>query len=72
MIRTRELKFVHDPMGDRDELYDLAADPWELCNVAGQESYRSAQREMERRMLAWSIGTEDPAPVPLPEPRLRL
>ncbi len=35
MIRRGKFKFVHSPV-DPDQLYDLAADPRELLNLAGQ------------------------------------
>ncbi len=40
MVRTPEWKYVHDPMGDMDELYDLVNDPWELteCDRGGVQS----------------------------------
>ncbi|MFC1525199.1 sulfatase-like hydrolase/transferase [Candidatus Latescibacterota bacterium] len=66
MVRTREWKYVHDPMGDRDELYHLAADPWELENVAGEGQYSDVLARMQLRLADWSIGTEDSRPVPLP------
>ena len=34
MVRTREWKYVHDSMGDRDELYDLVNDPHELLMLS--------------------------------------
>jgi arylsulfatase len=66
MARTREWKYVHDPMGDLDELYDLVNDPWELQNVAADPAYRDVLTEMRLRLLDWSIETEDGQPVPLP------
>lgn len=67
MVRTREWKYVHDPMGDLDELYDLKSDPWELENVAGEAANRDVVSEMRRRLADWSIVTEDACPVTLPE-----
>ena len=67
MVRTREWKYVHDPMGDADELYDLANDPWELTNAAGDPANRDVLCEMRLRLADWSIRTEDAQPVPLPE-----
>jgi arylsulfatase A-like enzyme len=67
MARTREWKYVHDPMGDLDELYDLHNDPWELCNVAADPVYRDVVAEMRQRLMDWSIQTEDARPVPLPD-----
>jgi choline-sulfatase len=66
MVRTRAWKYVHDPMGDLDELYDLQRDPWELSNVAADASNREVLHALRLCMLDWSIRTEDARPVPLP------
>ncbi len=67
MVRTADWKYVHDPMGDRDELYDLANDPWELTNVANEAACEVMLAEMRLRLADWSIETEDAHPVPMPE-----
>jgi len=67
MVRTREWKYVHDPMGDLDELYDLVNDPWELENVVDEPAHRDVVAELRLRLLDWSIETEDARPVPLPK-----
>ena len=66
MVRTTDWKYVHDPMGDRDELYDLVSDPWELTNVAGDSSHASQVAQMRLRLGDWSIETEDAHAVPMP------
>jgi arylsulfatase A-like enzyme len=70
MARTRKWKYVHDPtghaMGDRDELYDLIHDPWELDNVVDDPAHAGVVAEMRLRLLQWSVQTEDSPPVPLP------
>lgn len=66
MVRTTAWKYVHDPMGDRDELYDLVNDPWELHNVATNPDHRDVIADLQRRLAAWSIETEDARPVPMP------
>ena len=66
MVRTVNWKYVHDPMGDRDELYDLVNDPWELTNVIDDSAHASMLAEMRLRLADWSIETEDSKPVPLP------
>jgi arylsulfatase A-like enzyme len=71
MVRTERWKYVHDSMGDRDELYDMHADPWELSNLEGVPGYETALDDMKKRLMDWAIRTEDPAPVELPEPKLR-
>ncbi|MBN1402275.1 MAG: sulfatase-like hydrolase/transferase, partial [Anaerolineae bacterium] len=68
MVRTREFKYVHDPMGDKDELYNLVADPWELTNVADAPEYADALHDLRLRLADWSILTEDSPPVALPDP----
>ena len=67
MVRTRAWKYVHDPMGDRDELYDLAHDPWELENVVDDSAHREVLADLRLRLADWSIKTEDAKPMPLPE-----
>ena len=67
MVRTRHWKYVHDPMGDSDELYDLAYDPWELRNLADDPAHREVLAEMQGRLADWSVRTEDAPPVPLPD-----
>jgi len=67
MVRTREWKYVHDPMGDKDELYDLVNDPWELANVVDDLANSAIIADLQRRLADWSIMTEDSPPVPLPD-----
>jgi choline-sulfatase len=67
MVRTTQWKYVHDPMGDLDELYDLVNDPWETRNVAADPSNASVVSEMRLRLADWMIRTEDAVPVPLPD-----
>ncbi len=68
MVRTREYKYVHDPMGDKDELYDLVNDPWELRNVVDDPAHAQMLHDLRLRLANWSIMTEDGRPVPLPDP----
>lgn len=68
MVRTREWKYVYDPMGDLDELYDLVNDPWELTNVASDPGNAGVIADMQLRLADWSIDTEDSPAVPLPAP----
>lgn len=53
MLRTSGWKYVHDPMGDLDELYDLSADPGELFNLAGFEHCRTRAAEMKELLDRW-------------------
>jgi len=54
-------------MGDRDELYDLTKDPWELQNVIGDPAYGDVLNDLRLKLADWSIMTEDSPPVPLPD-----
>jgi arylsulfatase A-like enzyme len=67
MVRTLEWKYVHDPMGDKDELYDLVNDPWELYNVIDDADHRAIVADLQLKLADWSIRLEDAKPVPLPE-----
>jgi arylsulfatase A-like enzyme len=65
MARTRDWKYVHDPMGDLDELYDLQNDPWELTNIAHLAEHAGVISMMRGHLADWSIHTEDAQPVPM-------
>lgn len=67
MVRTRHWKYVHDPMGDLDELYDLQNDPWELSNLIDNPAHAAVLADLRLRLADWSIETEDAKLVPLPE-----
>jgi arylsulfatase A-like enzyme len=81
MVRTKEWKYVTDPMasgatltsgsdggpGDVDELYDLTKDPWELRNVAHMSDNADVISEMRSLLAGWMIDTEDPNPVEIPD-----
>jgi arylsulfatase A-like enzyme len=67
MVRTPDWKYVHDPMGDRDELYNLTRDPWELHNVVDEQANKDVLAALRLSLLDWSIATEDSQPVPWPE-----
>jgi arylsulfatase len=81
MVRTREWKYVTDPIargatltsgsdggpGDVDELYDLTRDPWELRNVAHHPENAGVISEMRSLLAGWMIDTEDPSPVEIPD-----
>ncbi len=66
MVRTIEWKYIYDPMGDLDELYDLKNDPWEMTNLANKSNFKDIKNEMKSYLLNWAISREDSEPVPLP------
>jgi arylsulfatase A-like enzyme len=65
MVRTHRWKYVYDPGDPVDELYDLERDPWELENVAARAEHGAVVQELRRRLLDWSLRTQDARPVPL-------
>ncbi len=69
MVRTADWKYVTDPLGDLDELYDLKADPFELTNLAARPEHAERVAQMQRLLLDWALRTEDHRPVPLPPAR---
>jgi N-sulfoglucosamine sulfohydrolase len=57
-IGERSLEsYLHRP---KEELYDLAKDPHELKNVAGDAKYAEALADLRRRLKAWQKATKDP------------
>ena len=54
MVCSKAGKYVHDPMGDLDELYYLESDPWELQNLAGKPDYSDKEAELRAVLSAWS------------------
>lgn len=73
-VRTSRWKYVvdapdADPWNDADadrytetELYDLAADPYELDNLAGLESHREVADGLRAELLDWLERVEDARP----------
>jgi arylsulfatase A-like enzyme len=53
MVTDGVWKLVHDPMGDSDELYHLAEDPWELRNLAHHRTQYGRVEELRARIGAW-------------------
>jgi arylsulfatase A-like enzyme len=67
MVRSGHWKYTHDvtSSGQSDELYDLAADPWELTNLAGDRRYADVVAGLRLTLLDWLMETENARPVPL-------
>ena len=45
---------------NRDELYDLKQDKYELVNHIDDSEYAEILKEMRRKLLAWQRQTDDP------------
>jgi choline-sulfatase len=59
-VMTRDHKYVFNGF-DRDELYDLRADPHEMRNLADDPAYEEVKREMCRRMWRFAYREDDSA-----------
>lgn len=57
MIRHGQWKYCHY-VNDAAELYDLAADPEEMRNLAGEAAHREKQEELRQRLFAWHQPSE--------------
>ena len=65
-IRDERFKYVWNPQ-DRDELYDLCEDPYEMRNLADRESVGDREQSLRRQLLDWLEQTGDDLPYRLDE-----
>ena len=59
-VRTKTHKYVFNGF-DNDELYDLAADPHEMVNLAADPAFEPIKRDLVRRMWRFARREEDAA-----------
>jgi arylsulfatase A-like enzyme len=59
MVRTEQWKYVWNPTA-QDELYDLAADPGEITNLAGNARCAEPLAAMRQRLVGWLEQSQDP------------
>ena len=52
-----------------EELYDLAADPWEVHNLAGDPAHATTLQELRAKLDRWMVLTNDQGRTPEPESR---
>jgi len=55
-------KLLFSPTRPREELYELAADPHQIRNLANDPAYSAVLSEHRRRLDAKMIATKDPGP----------
>lgn len=58
MIRTENFKY-NKHLHWQDELYDLQADPHELCNLAGDPAYAGIKKELGEKLEQWMKDHDD-------------
>jgi arylsulfatase A-like enzyme len=61
MCRTKRYKYVRR-LYEKDELYDMARDPQEMCNLAEDDAYGGILSQLKERMLRWYMETCDVVP----------
>jgi hypothetical protein len=62
MCRTMKHKYIRRCYTGHHELFDLEADPAEMCNVSGHPGYAHVERQMETRLLDFLLRTADVLP----------
>jgi arylsulfatase A-like enzyme len=53
MVRTARWKYVFHE-GFRPQLFDLAGDPRELCDLGADPQFAAVRRELDERLFAWA------------------
>ena len=61
MVRWGHFKLTCDMMGDV-QLFDLAADPFELKNLEGKPEFAAEQSRLLAELVKWTVRTEDDLP----------
>jgi arylsulfatase A-like enzyme len=64
MCRTARYKYVRR-LYERDELYDLQADPAELHNRSGDPVLAAVEAQLRDHLLTWFLETGDVVPPDL-------
>ncbi len=58
MVRTDRHKYAVNESGEPLMLFDLAADPAEQHNLAGETAHAGLRAELDRRVYRWLLGTQ--------------
>ncbi|HUY93087.1 MAG TPA: sulfatase-like hydrolase/transferase [Pirellulales bacterium] len=64
MIRTDRWKLICYPKIGRTQLFDLAADPLELDDLAAERRYQATVSELRSKLAAWQQEHRDPVELP--------
>ncbi len=54
MLKKGNWKYCYY-VGDREELYNLKDDPWEMINLANNKLYRNQKEELKNHLLDWIL-----------------
>ena len=66
MVRTEDWKYVHWA-GFRPQLFDLANDPGELCDLGADPGHETVRGQMRERLFAWQCNLKRRTTVALDE-----
>lgn len=58
-VRDRQWKLIRYPERDYTQLFNLAADPWELNNLHGKPGYEAREQQLKTLLLEWQKKTGD-------------
>lgn len=61
-VRTHAHKYVYRPYSGQHALYDLQADPGELCNLSGRPDCAALEQALSMRLLEYYAKTADVIP----------
>jgi len=54
MLKKDNWKYCYY-VGDREELYNLKDDPWEITNLANNKCYGSCKENLKNRLFDWLL-----------------
>jgi arylsulfatase A-like enzyme len=60
MIRTARWKYVWYPRSKREQLFDLAVDPFEITDLATSPDHLETKADLRGRLLQWLARHDDP------------
>jgi arylsulfatase A-like enzyme len=68
-VRTGRWKLIRYPQVDKTQLFDVAADPYETKDLAGDKAHQATIEELTGLMRRWQKEVDDPAPLTVANPR---
>ena len=63
-VITQRYKYIYN-FGQKDELYDLCSDPYELNNLAQTETFAPVLKQIQKYLVEWAQSSRDTLPEKL-------
>jgi arylsulfatase A-like enzyme len=60
MVRGDRWKLIQYPKADREQLFDLQADPLEQHDLAGDPRHAAVLEQLRSELLSWQVKNQDP------------